>query len=198
MNVGAVLAGASAMAVFGWSSHSVDARFNLGMRLYSPVAGIIAFITVLILAFARLRTGLHGGVAVLLGVAAVCALTDIQTGYILDIVTIPALCVVLLCGLAQHALADAFAGSAACAAALLLLHIISRGRGMGMGDVKLALCIGAAFGVRAGLVALCVAFILGGSVAAMLLVLGNGRRDTEMRFGPFLALGSALVAVVNP
>ena len=64
----------------------------------------------------------------------------------------------------------------------------SRG-GLGFGDVKLAAWLGFYLGPRALPVALFTAAILGGLVAAVLLLTGRrGRRDV-IPFGPFLAAG---------
>lgn len=197
MNLEAVAAGSSAMAVFAWSSHRVDARFNLGLKLLEPLAVLVALAAGTILAFAQLPAGLHLRIALLLGVAAVCAVTDIQTGYIFDRVTLPAFGLLMILSVVQHTILDTFLGGMAAASALLLLFVISHGRGIGLGDVKFALCIGAAFGVRGGLLSLCVSFVLGGCVASIFLLSGKGRKS-EIRFGPFLALGSAVLAVVNP
>lgn len=80
---------------------------------------------------------------------------------------------------------------------LLLLALINP-RGMGMGDVKLAAFIGIGLGylgwghVALGLFA---AFLGGGVIATLLLVLRLRTRKDHIPFGPWLALG-ALVALL--
>ena len=71
--------------------------------------------------------------------------------------------------------------------------------GMGMGDVKLAPSLGALLGFASIghlLVGLMATFLLGGLAAAVLLLLGRGRK-AHFAFGPFMALG-ALVAWLVP
>lgn len=70
---------------------------------------------------------------------------------------------------------------------LFLIAVASRG-GMGGGDIKLGLCIGLALGWKLGLVALAVAFLVGGILAIILLILGQ--RGKALPFGPFLATGA--------
>lgn len=69
----------------------------------------------------------------------------------------------------------------------------SRGRAMGEGDPAVGFLIGAALGWPLAPVALGLAFICGGAVAAVLLLLGRVTRKTTVPFVPFLAVG-ALVA----
>ncbi|MGI6364881.1 MAG: prepilin peptidase [Bacillota bacterium] len=70
---------------------------------------------------------------------------------------------------------------------LFLIAVASRG-GMGGGDIKLALGIGLSLGWKLGLVALAVAFMVGGILAIALLI--RGKRGKALPFGPFLALGA--------
>lgn len=70
---------------------------------------------------------------------------------------------------------------------LFLIALASRG-GMGGGDIKLALAIGLALGWQLGLVALFLAVISGGVLAAVFLL--GGKRGLAVPFGPFLALGA--------
>ncbi len=69
---------------------------------------------------------------------------------------------------------------------LLLIALISSGA-MGMGDVKLGLFMGLILGFPDVILAYLIAFITGGLIAGILLVLKKiGRKDT-IAFGPFLA-----------
>ena len=67
--------------------------------------------------------------------------------------------------------------------------------GLGGGDIKLAGLIGAALGAGGGLVAAFVGIMLGGVVAAALLVSGRRRFGEYLPFGPFLAAGGIVAAV---
>lgn len=70
--------------------------------------------------------------------------------------------------------------------------------GMGMGDMKLSAMLGAFLGWRLGLFALFVAVMVGGVVAAGLLLTGRKGRKDALPFGPFLALGGATALLVDP
>lgn len=72
----------------------------------------------------------------------------------------------------------------------LLLFIISRGRWLGGGDVKLAAGLGFWVGWPEILVLFGVAYIAGGLVAALLLVLGRAQPKQKIAFGPLLILGA--------
>ena len=119
----------------------------------------------------------------------ICALVDAATGFIPNRITYPAFALLLLLAAAQGHLPFALFGAASIGAALGALHLGTRGRGLGLGDVKLGACIGAALGAQTGLLAVESAFILGGMVGVLLLVLGKAQRKSTVRFGPFLALG---------
>jgi leader peptidase (prepilin peptidase)/N-methyltransferase len=67
--------------------------------------------------------------------------------------------------------------------------------GLGGGDIKLAGLIGAALGTGGGLVAAFVGIMLGGVVAAALLVSGRRRFGEYLPFGPFLAAGGFVAAI---
>jgi leader peptidase (prepilin peptidase)/N-methyltransferase len=67
--------------------------------------------------------------------------------------------------------------------------------GLGGGDIKLAGLIGAALGAGGGLVAAFVGIMLGGVVAAVLLLSGRRRFGEYLPFGPFLAGGGIVAAV---
>lgn len=80
----------------------------------------------------------------------------------------------------------ALGGGAVGLGLLWLIALLFRG-GMGMGDVKLAGLVGLILGVPAVLLALLMAFTLGGATGGALLLAGRkGRRD-PLPFGPFLA-----------
>ncbi|HZJ03443.1 MAG TPA: prepilin peptidase [Thermoleophilia bacterium] len=76
---------------------------------------------------------------------------------------------------------------------LLLLGLLWSG-GMGMGDVKMALMMGAMLGAST-IVALFVAFLVGGVGGALLILLGVKSRKDRIPFGPYLALGSVVAGL---
>lgn len=77
---------------------------------------------------------------------------------------------------------------------LLLLGLLYPG-GMGMGDVKLAGVMGLYLGWPLVLVALLLAFVLGGAVSLALLTLGKVGRKDHIPFGPFLSAGGLAAAL---
>lgn len=153
---------------------------------------------VLAVAAVQLAVTLHAAAlgisaAAVLSVAGVCTVTDLRSGYVFDAVTLPALAALLLLAAAAGTPANAIAGAAAASGALALLYAATRGRGLGLGDVKLAACIGAAFGWAAALRALEAAFIIGGGYAAVMLAANRARRRDEMAFAPFIFAGAAAI-----
>lgn len=77
---------------------------------------------------------------------------------------------------------------------LLLLALLVKG-GMGLGDVKLAAVIGLFLGYPLVGMGLLFAFLAGGFVGGLLLVLRVVGRKEAIPFGPYLALGAALTAI---
>lgn len=123
------------------------------------------------------------------------AACDAACGYVFDSITLPCLALLLLVSIVSQTLAVFSIGVVACGGALMMLYALTRGRGLGLGDVKLACCIGAATGALGGVEALGIAFVLGGAYAAFLLVTGRAQWGAELRFAPYLAAGTALIAL---
>lgn len=96
-------------------------------------------------------------------------------------------------GLLLQAVQEVLLGGFAGVAAMLMIYLLSRG-GMGFGDVKLAAALGLCLGLDNILVCLLLAFVTGGIVAAVLLVIRAKGRQEAVPFGPFLCLG-ALVSI---
>ena len=97
----------------------------------------------------------------------------------------------LLDGTAER-LVPAIAGGAAYFGGLLLIALLARG-GFGMGDVKLAFLLGVFTAYRSGgslAVAAFSAFVLGGVVAIVLLMVRRAGRRDMIPFGPALVAGA--------
>jgi leader peptidase (prepilin peptidase) / N-methyltransferase len=75
---------------------------------------------------------------------------------------------------------------------LLFLNLITKGKGMGMGDVKLAIFVGLFLGWPRILVAMYAAFIVGAVVGVGLILGKKVKRKSQIPFGPFLILGTAI------
>ena len=84
-----------------------------------------------------------------------------------------------------------------CAALFLLALALVWAGGMGMGDVKMALLMGAVLG-RHVVVALFVAFLVGGIVGIGLIAAKIKKRTDKIPFGPYLAAGSTVAVLWGP
>ncbi|MEK7193235.1 MAG: prepilin peptidase [Patescibacteria group bacterium] len=73
------------------------------------------------------------------------------------------------------------------------LILVTKGRGMGMGDMKLAGALGILFGFADLAVIVGLSFILGGMFGAATIVLKRKKMKSFLPFGPFLAIGAAVV-----
>jgi leader peptidase (prepilin peptidase)/N-methyltransferase len=71
-------------------------------------------------------------------------------------------------------------------------HGVNQKEGMGWGDLPFAAMIGAFIGLRATVVALFVAVVLGVIVGLSARAAGRMRKGQAVAFGPFLALGGAI------
>ena len=177
-------------------ANAVAKRHALTLR-FTSIASVFALVIGVALAvLASPREG--GGVAFLacdLAVAAVAvsALTDAQTGYIFDAVTLPALIAAVGIAMLNGTLVGTAAGMCAGAGALFALYVATFGKGLGLGDVKLAACIGSALGPKEGLTVLAIAFVLGGAFAAYLLVTRRGRFGDVIGFAPYMGAATGLV-----
>lgn len=84
---------------------------------------------------------------------------------------------------------DAVVGGAIFSCFLFIVVLASRG-GMGWGDVKLAALIGLVIGFPLVFVAMFLAFVGGGLVAVILLLLKVKKRRDAIPFGPFMSLAA--------
>jgi prepilin signal peptidase PulO-like enzyme (type II secretory pathway) len=125
---------------------------------------------------------------IVLALAAVNAVTDLQTGFVFDAVQLAGVLAIYACSYGR--LVDALAGSAAGFALLIVPYALTRGSGLGFGDVKFAVVLGAALGVRATLTAVFVAFVSAGVAAACMLCTRRARRTSSIAFAPFLSFGA--------
>ncbi len=125
----------------------------------------------------------------------VASTVDQRSGFVPDVVTLPALAVVVALVMGAGHVAQAALGIAVLGGAMAALHFGTAGRGLGFGDVKLVAVIGASFGMLAGAYAVGAAFVLGAIGGIALLLRGRASRDTEMRFAPYLLCGVLLACV---
>jgi len=71
-------------------------------------------------------------------------------------------------------------------------YLFLKQEGIGMGDVKMAMGIGAFLGWRISLVAFFISFLIGGVVAAFLLLAHLKKRKDKLPFAPFLVMGALI------
>jgi prepilin signal peptidase PulO-like enzyme (type II secretory pathway) len=88
---------------------------------------------------------------------------------------------------------DALAGAVVGFLLLGGIHYFSKGKAMGFGDVKLALAMGMVLGLGQTILALMFAFILGGLVGIVLIVLKKATAKSMVPFGPFLTIATAVL-----
>jgi len=93
----------------------------------------------------------------------------------------------------QPNIADGLAGAVAGFVLLGAVYFFSKGKAMGFGDVKLAAAMGLVLGFGQLLLALMFAFILGGLVGMVLIVLKKVTAKSMVPFGPFLTVATALL-----
>jgi leader peptidase (prepilin peptidase)/N-methyltransferase len=149
-----------------------------------------------IAAIACARDGFDVRAIIVVAMAAVAAVTDARSGAIFDRLTLALVAIALLTAVADGDALAALAGAVAAGGALFALHAATRGRGIGLGDVKLAAGIGAGLGAPLGILALAAAFVAGGVYGAWLLATKRARRDEAVRFGPFVAAGTAFAVLL--
>ncbi len=83
-----------------------------------------------------------------------------------------------------------FVIAAFCLAAFFgLIVFLTKGKGMGEGDIVLAFLIGMVLGLRDGMLAVFLAFLIGATVAVLLILVGRKRFGQTIPFAPFLVLG---------
>ena len=76
--------------------------------------------------------------------------------------------------------------------------MISRGAWIGGGDIRMGVLLGILLGLVGGIEALFLAYIIGASVAVVMLLSGVATRKTMIAFGTFLALSGYIVLLSGP
>ena len=157
-------------------------------------------LTGVLFAFAYVTYGLQPRTLLIMAfIGALVAITFIDLDHliILDRIVLPGAVVGLAASLALEParwwqyVAAALGG----AGFLLILGLLWAG-GMGMGDVKMALMMGVVLGA-ATIVAMFLAFLVGGVGGLILLATGTKSRKDRLPFGPYLAFGSVVAALVG-
>jgi prepilin signal peptidase PulO-like enzyme (type II secretory pathway) len=123
---------------------------------------------------------------------------DLLHQLIPDVISLPGIVAGFIAAVGTRRLSwvESLAGIVMCGGLLLAVIMASRG-GMGGGDMKLGAMLGAFLGWQLGLFAMLVAVVLGGAVAAGLLLARRKGRKDAIPFGPFLALGGAVALLLG-
>lgn len=142
-------------------------------------------------AVARFGWGRDLAVAWIL-IAALVAITviDLDHQIIPDVITLPGIVTGFLVNVASGRLlwTDSLLGIVL-GGGVFFAIILASGGGMGGGDMKLGAMFGAFLGWQVTIVAIFLAVIVGGVVAAAMLLAGRKGRKDAIPFGPFLAVG---------
>ncbi len=80
---------------------------------------------------------------------------------------------------------------------LIIYLIVVITKGMGQGDAEIAGICGLFIGIKGILVALFIAIVLGGLVAAIILLFKLKDRKTEIAFGPYIAIGTIIYILIG-
>lgn len=78
---------------------------------------------------------------------------------------------------------------------LVIWVIVVLTHGMGEGDIDIALICGLFLGVKGILLTLFCSFVIGGIVAAIILILKLKDKKAEIAFGPYLAIGAVITMI---
>ncbi len=124
----------------------------------------------------------------------VAAIVDGRSGYLVDLLTLPATIAVVACAVATDRVQFALAGAVAVAGPAAALVATSRGKWLGLGDAKALYSLGASFGVSRAALAVFIACLCGIAFVAV----RSGRLAGSLAFGPFLALGAIASVVAAP
>jgi len=160
-----------------------------------PIAVVIAIALIIVAAIRYDDISRTTVVAVYIAVFVACAITDLTSFRVPNVISYPAIIFALLIGafMPDSDFRESLAGGAAAGGLMLFALIISRGA-MGLGDVKLATVAGLALGWPLVAPALMLMALSGGATAFLLLLLRlRGRRD-PIPYAPFISV--ATVAVI--
>lgn len=158
----------------------------------------VAAATAAAASFVRFGWTAHGLlIAFFVAVLVTLSAIDLERRILPNVIVLPSAAIVLAGQVAiDPGRAAHFVIAALAAAGVLLFLFLLNPAGMGMGDVKLALLLGAALGGHV-LAALLIASLALWPVAVVLFVRqGRAARRTTIAFGPFLAFGAIVVALI--
>ena len=143
----------------------------------------------------------------------VVSLIDLEHGLILNSIVFPSIVILLLLGpfwteigitrsflgdeTVLASLANSYLSGLGAFLAFLTIALIAPA-GMGGGDVKFAAVLGLMVGFPGVLLAIWISAVGGGLIAIGLIVSGRKGRKDVIPFGPFMAIGAAVVLIAGP
>jgi prepilin signal peptidase PulO-like enzyme (type II secretory pathway) len=118
-------------------------------------------------------------------------LTDALFYLIPDVLTIPAIGVILVFQIVRGADLKNLAIAALIAGGFFLFqYIISSGRWIGSGDIRLGILMGVSLGIAKTLVALFIAYVGGALIALLLIAFKQKELSSKIPFGVFLTVAT--------
>lgn len=203
MNAGNLLVGVALGAALGYGGARLAPRW-LQKPQWGPSAYVAAVANAVLVG---LLAGSHGlgryfwTQLIFVSILTLASLLDLHERIIPNEVVLFGLVAGVLLALVapypERSWLQALAGAGAGFGFLLVLALLVKG-GMGLGDVKLAAVIGLFLGLKWVGMGLVFAFLAGGVLSGLLLLLRIVGRKDHVPFGPFLALGAAVTAVYGP
>ena len=140
--------------------------------------------------------------AILFVVFGALVLIDMQQQLLPDVLILAAIPLLLIVGLNAPNVTitaiGAIEGLLIAGGTLGLLWLLTKGDGIGDGDVKLAAVLGLGLGPSLAIVSVMSAFILGGVLAAWLLITKRAKFGQRIAFGPLLIIGYAIALFAGP
>lgn len=121
---------------------------------------------------------------------------DLCTQTLPDRITIPAIVIAAIWNIALGVSFPPMVwGALVCGGFFALQYLVSRGTWIGSGDIRYGFLLGILLGFSGGVLALFLAYVIGASVAIILLLSGLATRKSALPMGVFLSIAGFLVLV---
>ncbi|PMQ01018.1 MAG: prepilin peptidase [Dictyoglomus sp. NZ13-RE01] len=121
---------------------------------------------------------------------------DLDHMIIPDIISIPGTILGIMMAFLGGNLKDGILGAILSGIILLLIYlfalIIYKQEGMGQGDIKLGLLLGSFLGIKLGVFAIFLGFLIGGIFSIIILLKKEKNLKDAIPFGPFLVVGGII------
>jgi leader peptidase (prepilin peptidase)/N-methyltransferase len=173
-------------AVSWWRARSCGDAFA------PRILGLFALVIGVLLVSLHVEVALPALVAV--AGLAVCAASDLASGYVYDAILVPAACAIFALECMTGTAVGAMEGCALSTALALAIRVASR-NGLGFGDVKLFGLTGLTFGMVQGAKVVGAAFVAGAAVCVPLLLARRIVRGAKLPFAPFIAVSAVAAAI---